>query len=97
MDIKYFHHIPNFFNRNDWRLTFSNLKKDGTRKNLIGEEERKIIWIPELIFDNGILESKVNFHCTIEYCLFRANNLSTLRNLWLGLSLDFLGQTLGSF
>ena len=47
------------FFRHDWRITFINLKKEGTRINLIGEEDRNKIWIPELIFDNGLTDSKV--------------------------------------
>jgi len=32
-----------FYNRNDWRLNFVNLKEKGKMKNIIGSEERDIV------------------------------------------------------
>ena len=45
--------------RNDWRLGFLNLKKKGTRNNLIGNTEIQKLWIPELLFDNAATTTKV--------------------------------------
>ena len=47
--------------RYDWRLAFVNLKTDGARKNIIKEEERNKIWIPQLVFDNALKEIQVWF------------------------------------
>lgn len=47
--------------RFDWRLSFVNLKTDGARKNIIKEEERDKIWIPQLVFDNAVKEIQVFF------------------------------------
>jgi len=49
------------FCRYDWRLKFLNLKKNGTRQNIIGQEEREEMWIPDLVFDNALKEKKVSF------------------------------------
>jgi hypothetical protein len=37
-------------------LTFYNLRKSGKLQNNVGDEERKEIWIPNLIFDNSVGE-----------------------------------------
>ena len=39
--------------RFDWRLTFINLKNGSDEVNTIGEKDSKIVWIPNLIFENS--------------------------------------------
>jgi hypothetical protein len=46
--------------RFDWRLIFVNLKKDERHTNIIGTEEREIIWIPNLIFDNSVEDVQIS-------------------------------------
>jgi hypothetical protein len=48
-----------FFLRNDWRLSFFNLKTNEKRKNIVGSEEKDQIWIPNLVFDNSVKDSQV--------------------------------------
>ncbi len=45
--------------RTDWRLNFYNLRNTGKFQNRVGDEERKKIWIPNLIFANSIKEKLV--------------------------------------
>ena len=47
------------FIRFDWRLKFVNLKKDAKKANIIEQDERKEIWIPNLVFHNSIKDSQV--------------------------------------
>ena len=42
-----------FIFRFDWRLTFINLKNGSNEVNTIGEKEKDIVWIPNLIFENS--------------------------------------------
>jgi hypothetical protein len=49
-----------YFFRFDWRLTFVNLQKVETHKNIIGTEEQQKIWIPNLIFDNSVEDIEVS-------------------------------------
>jgi hypothetical protein len=41
-------------------LIFLNLKKDEKHKNIIGTEEREIIWIPNLVFDNSVEDVQIS-------------------------------------
>ncbi len=43
----------------DWRLTFYNLRKNGTLQNNVGTKEKDEIWIPNLLFANSIKERLV--------------------------------------
>ena len=45
--------------RIDWRLTFYNLRKNGTLQNNVGTKEKDEIWIPNLLFANSIKERLV--------------------------------------
>ena len=45
--------------RCDWRLGYTNLKTGGTYKNILNEEEKNKIWIPDLNFENAVEEKKV--------------------------------------
>ena len=47
------------FIRNDWRLSFVNLKTNEKRKNIVGSEEKDQIWIPNLVFDNSVKDTQV--------------------------------------
>jgi hypothetical protein len=40
------------FNRYDWRLTFTNLKKN-LKINKVAPRDRELIWIPNLVFENN--------------------------------------------
>ncbi len=46
--------------RFDWRLIFHNLKKDEKHKNIIGTDEREILWIPNLVFDNSVEDVQIS-------------------------------------
>ncbi len=45
--------------RTDWRLTFYNLRNTSKFQNRVGDEERKKIWIPNIIFANSVKEQLV--------------------------------------
>ena len=46
-------------NRLDERLLFWNLKKSSNHRNIVGHEQRKQIWIPNLVFANSVTNAFV--------------------------------------
>ncbi len=40
-------------------MTFYNLRKSGKLQNNVGDDERKEIWIPNLVFENSVKEMHV--------------------------------------
>jgi hypothetical protein len=69
--------------RNDWRLKFVNLKEDSQIKNIVGDKERSLLWIPSLVFGNSVKESQIKMDSFSTLIINRVSNATTRLNNFL--------------
>jgi hypothetical protein len=77
--------------RYDWRLAFENLKDNANQQNVIDEEERKKIWIPNLVFENSLRDAFIQIDDLSSLKVMREGQPRLSLNQYLQENEEFLG------